>query len=279
MSSDRTLAALAALAGDAGRALAPVSLDRLLGSVVDTAQHLTGAAAGSIALVDGAELVFHAATGPGAEALIGVRLPVGRGIAGWAVSSGQLVALDDVSQDPRFARDVAESIGYVPRGIVAVPLDTDEEIVGVLELLDPSPGRGGLDVLSLLGRQAALSIETALAFADFGRTLFEAAATAVDDADVARALRAAARQAPDRRADLATLAADLATLGQLGPPEREAAEALLRTFLDYARLRHDPLPAAQAQDDPLPAARAQDDPLPAARAQDDPLPAARAQDR
>ncbi|GLZ36139.1 hypothetical protein Lesp02_83260 [Lentzea sp. NBRC 105346] len=138
-------------------------LRRLLDSVVATAQHITGSRAGSVALVDGPDLVFRSASGPQGHALIGVRLPVGSGIAGYAVSSGQAIALDDVRDDPRFARDLAESLGYVPRGIVAVPLDTEDEVVGVLELLDPAGGVE-LDVLALLARQAALSITLARTF-------------------------------------------------------------------------------------------------------------------
>ncbi|MET9634433.1 GAF domain-containing protein [Lentzea sp. NPDC006480] len=174
-----------------------MSLDLLLDSVIATAQHLTGSSAGSVALLDGDELVFRAASGPKAAAIIGLRLPVGRGIAGYAVSSGQAVALDDVSADPRFARDLAESLGHVPHGIVAVPLDTDDEVVGVLELLDPA-GSAALDVLSLLARQAALAVVLARSFdALAGDT--EAAALAVE-------------------------------LSRLGTRER----ALLRAFLDYA---------------------------------------------
>ena len=233
----RSLAALARLATDAGSALAPVGIDSLLRSVVATAQCLTGAPAGSIALLDGTELVFRVATGPGAASLPGVRIPLGRGIAGWAVSAGQIVALDNVAGDPRFAHELAESIGYVPTGIVAVPLDTDDEIVGVLEVLDPVLSERTLEALALVARQAALSIRIALAYDDFGRTLFEAAAAAVDDGDLVHALRDVAGRAPGRRAEFATLAADLATLGQLGDVERATAETLLHTFLDYTRAR------------------------------------------
>jgi len=60
--TERSLAALARLAADTGSTLAPVSLDSLLQSIVATAQCLTGAAAGSIALLDDAELVFRVAT-------------------------------------------------------------------------------------------------------------------------------------------------------------------------------------------------------------------------
>ena len=85
---------------------------------------LFGAAACSCALVDpdGATLTFVAADGAGAAEIVGVELPVGRGIAGWAVMSGQPIAVRDVRADPRFARDVAESTHYVPECILAAPM-------------------------------------------------------------------------------------------------------------------------------------------------------------
>ncbi len=226
---------LHALATAIGQGLGPVRLSELLASALATGQAMTGAPAGSIALVDGAELEFRHATGPGAAAVTGLRIPLGRGIAGWAVSSGQLVALDDVQRDPRFAADLAEQLGYLPHAIVAIPLDTDDEVLGVLELLDPAGTN--LDALALLGRQTALAIQLAQAFTDFGRTLVDAAAESSDteSSDFAQALRARAADAPDDQ--VASFAAALATFAQLGPPERDAADALLRAFLDYARTR------------------------------------------
>lgn len=228
---------LHALATAIGQGIGPVRLSELLASALATGQAMTGAPAGSIALVDGAELEFRHATGPGAAAVTGLRIPLGRGIAGWAVSSGQLVALDDVQRDPRFAADLAEQLGYLPHAIVAVPLDTDDQILGVLELLDPAGGDLALDALAMLGRQTALSIQLAQAFTDFGRTLVDAAAESSDteSGDFAQALRAQAANAPDDQ--VASFAAALATFAQLGPPERDAADALLRAFLDYARTR------------------------------------------
>ena len=68
------------------------------------------------------ELVFEAVSGEGSETLIGQRLPQGTGIAGWVLAARQPLVLDDVGGDPRFARDVAEATGYVPSGLMAVPL-------------------------------------------------------------------------------------------------------------------------------------------------------------
>ena len=60
------------------------------------------------ALVDeeGETLRFVASDGAGAEAIVGVTIPVSRGIAGWAAMSGQPISVRDVQTDARFARDV-----------------------------------------------------------------------------------------------------------------------------------------------------------------------------
>ena len=102
---------------------------------------LFAAAACSVALVDeeGETLRFVASDGAGAEAIVGVTIPVSRGIAGWAAMSGQPIAVRDVQTDARFARDVAESTNYVPSSILAAPMMTTEgEVMGVTSVLDPS---------------------------------------------------------------------------------------------------------------------------------------------
>lgn len=118
---------------------------------------LFGAAACSCALVDDDDenLTFVAADGEGAAEIVGVRLPIGRGIAGWAVMSGQPIAVRDVQTDARFARDVAESTNYVPTSVLAAPLhDRDGEALGVIEVLDPTVDQASDWTLAVLGTLA-----------------------------------------------------------------------------------------------------------------------------
>lgn len=141
----------------------PGTADELLTSAVALARRAFGAAACSVALLDddGEHLVFSAAEGDGASEVVGLRLPVSRGIAGWVVSSGQPIAVDQVQRDPRFARDVAESTGYVPRTILAAPVETADSVLGVIEVLDRTPvaQRDDLGLLSLVAHQLALGLE------------------------------------------------------------------------------------------------------------------------
>ena len=71
--------------------------------------------------------------------------------------------IDDLQQDPRFARQAAESTGYVPDGLMAVPLLLDERALGVLEVLDrPNDtsftlGRDGST--ELFANQAAIGLD------------------------------------------------------------------------------------------------------------------------
>jgi GAF domain-containing protein len=238
---ERLLEQVAALAADLGPALAPVGQTELLRSITAAARELFAAAACSLALLDEAQetLTFHVATGAGAEEVVGQRVPVDRGIAGWVVSSGQPVAVADVARDPRFAADVAAATGYVPGSVLAMPLQTEREMLGVIELLDQradsSAGRRDMELLGLFARQASLAIEASRVFSGLGQALFQAVGlAAAGDRDLARALDDLAERAPGPNPDLAELAGAFARLGQAGPAERAAATRLVREFLAYA---------------------------------------------
>src|SRR5690606_22992037 len=129
---------------------------RLLQSIVEVARHVFGAAAASIFLVDQdtGELVFEAVSGEGEAHLLGRRFPPGTGIDGWVSARGQPTIADDMTDVPQFAQDAAETTGYAPRSLMALPLIRDEECIGVLAVLDRSNAfRGDLadvELLSLL---------------------------------------------------------------------------------------------------------------------------------
>lgn len=120
---------------------------------------LFGAAACSCAVVDdeGAALTYVAADGEGAAEIIGVELPVGRGIAGFAALAGQPIAVRDVQEDPRFARDVAERTHYVPSSILVAPMfDSAGDVLGVVSVLDPRVDAAAEWSLAVLGTSASL---------------------------------------------------------------------------------------------------------------------------
>jgi GAF domain-containing protein len=137
----------------------------LLQSIVEVARALFRAKASSIFLLDeeADELVFEAVAGEGADKLVGQRFPSSTGIAGWVLVTRQSLVIEDVGADPRFGREAAESTGFVPKGLMAVPLLYEERSLGVLEVLDrPKDARFTLqemDLLGLFANQAAIALD------------------------------------------------------------------------------------------------------------------------
>jgi GAF domain-containing protein len=123
----------------------------LLHSVVEVARSIFSARASSILLLDeeASELVFEAVVGEGEESLLGTRFPAGTGV------------IEDVEHDPRFAKDVAEGTGYVPQGLMAVPLLHDQRALGVLEVLDRQSHftLAEMELLGLFASQAAIALD------------------------------------------------------------------------------------------------------------------------
>jgi GAF domain-containing protein len=135
----------------------------LLQSVVEVARAIFAARASSVFLLDedADELVFEAVSGEGAESLIGQRIPSSTGIAGWVLVTRQPLVLEDVANDPRFARDVAESTGYVPQGLMCVPLLHEEKALGILNVLDRASQftLAEMELLGLFANQAAIALD------------------------------------------------------------------------------------------------------------------------
>lgn len=198
------LAAASALLGEAER-----DQSEFLGSVVATARALFGAAAATVFLLDSesGELVFEAVSGEGERDMIGRRFPASRGIAGWVLSAHEPLVADDLSANTVFARDLAETTGYIPRSLMAAPLLHHEEAIGVMELLDPAPAAVGPlaagDLLALFAGQAAIAL------------------------GVIRRNRSARRMLAQQNGELASLAIVASTLAELGADRRAAGVDLL----------------------------------------------------
>jgi GAF domain-containing protein len=185
------------------------SYKALLQSIVEVARAIFGARASSVFLHDEKtdELVFEAVAGEGAGDLVGVRFPSSTGVAGWVLVTRQPLVIEELEEDPRFAREVAESTGFVPKGLMAVPLLHDERALGVLEVLDrPQQAAFSLKEMELLGLFA------------------NEAAIALDLLQRARDARAILEAEGGESEALARFAAYLA---DAEPEQREAAQRLL----------------------------------------------------
>lgn len=140
------------------------SEERLLQLIVDATVSLFAAEAASIALFerDPDRLEFRVAGGAHGADVVGMSVAPSEGIIGYVFSTGESVALSDVTADPRFDREVAERTGYIPRSIAAVPLVSDAQIVGVLQALDKESGETfsprDMELLATFAGQAGAAI-------------------------------------------------------------------------------------------------------------------------
>jgi GAF domain-containing protein len=137
----------------------------LLRATVEVARAIFRAKAASVFLLDESteELVFEAVAGEGADSLVGTRFPADTGVAGWVLVTRQPLVVDDLTKDTRFSREAAESTGFVPKGLMAVPLLVEDRALGVLEVLDrPQQSQFTLqemDLLGLFANQAAIALD------------------------------------------------------------------------------------------------------------------------
>jgi GAF domain-containing protein len=195
------------------------SYRELLQSIVEVARAIFGARASSVFLHDeeSDELVFEAVAGEGAEELVGQRFPSSTGIAGWVLVTRQPLVVDELDKDPRFAREAAESTGFVPKGLMAVPLLHEDEALGVLEVLDrPQKAAFSLAEMELLGlfaNQAAIAL------------------------DLLQKARAARGVLQGEGGDADALARVAAGLDEAEPEKREAALRLLEAVRELLRER------------------------------------------
>lgn len=106
--------------------------------LLDRAMHHVPSAAGSVLLIDPRYrcLYFAAARGEKADALVSQRVPLEVGLAGHCLRTRKSLNIVEPARDPRFARSIADKVGYVPRSIVCLPIISGKRIFGVLELLD-----------------------------------------------------------------------------------------------------------------------------------------------
>ena len=145
-----------------------LDLDQMLLTLLDKVRDATAAEACSVALLDRAsgDLVFRQAVGGAAEALIGLRLPPGEGLAGWVVQHRQSVLMPDAAADAR-VHSLTDRINFITHDLIAVPLIARDRVTGVIELVNKRRGIFDEDdrrLLEAVAAQAVIAIENARLF-------------------------------------------------------------------------------------------------------------------
>jgi signal transduction protein with GAF and PtsI domain len=190
---------------------------------------------------DAGDLRFLTAIGKVADRLMEMRIPAGKGIAGFVVSSGQPMAITDVGGESVFYAEVDKATGYSTQTILATPLRHEGEIVGVLEYVNrrgEPPYRpftpAEMDQAAIYADAFAAMVnayESAKLFSDLSNKVLTVQGD-MDFSDVRDWLASIRGSAENReRLDLAILVKELAGRGD---PERKLARELLETVVRYS---------------------------------------------
>ena len=144
-----------------------LNIAEVLENIMKYANLVTNSAASTMMLLDEetGELVFSVPTGPKSDKLTDIRIPPGKGIAGWVAANEQHLLIPDVSKDPRFYGNVDKITGYQTKSILCVPLRTKSKMIGVLEVINKADGFPFTEedamLLNFFANQVAVAIENA----------------------------------------------------------------------------------------------------------------------
>ena len=143
------------------------NLPDLLQTIMQTAADLLQAGAASLLLYDevNKELTFDIAVGDTADQVKTLRMPADKGIAGWVLQNQKPAVVHDAHKDKRFSDSIDRALGLTTRSILAVPLNSRDRVLGVIEVINKKTRTGfserDVEVASAFAAQAAVAIDNA----------------------------------------------------------------------------------------------------------------------
>ena len=145
-------------------------LQELLTTIVSIVTAELPSEEGSILLYDeeANEFEFYTAVGETGAGLEKVRFPADKGIAGRALRERKALIVNDPESSPDFYGNIDEEHGFKTESILAAPLISGDETVGVVEAINKI-GNGGFSeedkqLLSAIADEVALAIKNARLF-------------------------------------------------------------------------------------------------------------------
>ncbi|MCK5690077.1 GAF domain-containing protein, partial [Myxococcota bacterium] len=112
------------------------------GFILDLAMKTIPSDSGAVFISDinNQDLYFAAARGPKSDEIMGFRVPMGVGIAGFSAQEGVSLAVSDVHKDPRFYARISQALGYETKSLLCSPAQKEGRVFGAIELINKSKG-------------------------------------------------------------------------------------------------------------------------------------------
>jgi K+-sensing histidine kinase KdpD len=141
-----------------------IDIDKLLNLILTAASNRIQAERGTLYLLDKEKGELWAKVLQGKD-MKEIRLPIGKGLAGYVAKTGETVNIADAYSDPRFNPEIDKKSGFRTRNVLCMPMKNKEaEIVGVFQFLNKKKGgftdedASFIDALSV---HAAIALENA----------------------------------------------------------------------------------------------------------------------
>jgi diguanylate cyclase (GGDEF)-like protein len=139
-------------------------LDTILRTILEHMERMVEAELWTLLMLDesGQELYYAIAGGDEQEALKGLRVKMGEGLAGWVLEHGETVIVPEAEDDPRLQHQ-GNGAARAVRAAIAMPLRGRKGTQGVIEILNPRAEMSDYTIafLHILADHAAIAIENA----------------------------------------------------------------------------------------------------------------------
>ncbi|HEX9655283.1 MAG TPA: ATP-binding protein [Bacteroidota bacterium] len=141
-----------------------IDIDKLLGLILGAATRSVDADRGTLYLIDEATGELWSKMTQG-KSTVEIRLPIGKGLAGFVAKTGETINIADAYKDPRFNPEIDKRSGYRTHNVLTIPMrDKEGKIVGVFQFLNKNAGSFTEDdesFIDALSVHAAIAVENA----------------------------------------------------------------------------------------------------------------------
>ena len=137
-------------------------IEGLIKQVVAMASKVMDADRASLFLVDHFRGELWSKVAEGVESRE-IRIPIGKGVAGWVAQNNQIVNIPDAYEDFRFNPEVDHKTGYRTRNILCGPVkNLQGEVVGVIQVINKKDGtfdKRDEELFKAFAYQTAIAVE------------------------------------------------------------------------------------------------------------------------
>jgi signal transduction histidine kinase len=211
-----------------------LDLGTLLNRITTAVTELTNTEEASILLIDPAtgELRFEAASNMTSGMMAAIPVPMEGSLGGWVATHGEPLLVEDARSDSRWFGNVDKTIQFETRNLLAVPMKTQNQVIGVVEAVnkrgDVPWTQDDVNTLSALANQAAIAVQNTRLFqqSDFIAEMVHELRTPLAALKASTTLLMRPNFPEDRRQDI------VLTMKE----ETERLSKMTTSFLDLARL-------------------------------------------